>query len=44
MAKRLLYNTMQYSNENTTDYLVRFRNAWKVNEACNVSQIKKDVQ
>ena len=22
-----LYNTMQYASENTTDYLVRFRNA-----------------
>ena len=30
-----MYNTMQYSNENTTDYLVSFRNSQNVNEACN---------
>ena len=28
---RLLYNTMQYANKNTSDYLVRFCNAQKVN-------------
>ena len=32
---------MQYANENTTDY---FRNAQKVNEACNRSLITKVVQ
>ena len=26
---RRMYNTMQYASENTTDYLVRFRNAQK---------------
>ena len=35
---------MQYSNENTTDYLVRFRNAQKVNESCDGSLITKGVQ
>ena len=35
---------MQYANENTTDYLVRFRNAQKVNEAINRSLITKGVQ
>ena len=35
---------MQYSNDNTTYYLVRFRNAHKVNEACNRSLITKGVQ
>ena len=35
---------MQYDNENTTDYLVRFRNAQKVNEACNGSLTTKGVQ
>ena len=39
-----MYNTIQYANENTTDYLVRFRNAQKVNEACNGSLITKGVQ
>ena len=44
LSTRLLYNTMQYANENTTNYLVRFRNSQKVNEACNVSLITKGVQ
>ena len=35
---------MQYANDNTTDYLVRFRNDQKVNEACNRSLITKGVQ
>ena len=30
-----MYNTMQYANKNTTEYLDRLRNAQKVNEACN---------
>ena len=39
-----MYNTMQYANKNTTDYLVRFCNAQKVNESCNESMITKGVQ
>ena len=35
---------MQYANENTNDYLVRFRNAQKVNEACDGILITKFVQ
>ena len=35
---------MQYANENTNDYLVRFRNAQKFNEACDGSLITKGVQ
>ena len=35
---------MQYDNDNTTDYLVRFRNAHKVNEACNGILITKGIQ
>ena len=35
---------MQYANENTTDYLVMFRNAQKVNESCNRSLINKGIQ
>ena len=35
---------MQYASENTTDYLVRFHNAQKVNEACDGSLITKGVQ
>ena len=35
---------MQYAIENTTDYLFRFRNAQKVNEACDGSLITKGVQ
>ena len=41
---RSLYNTMQYANKNTTDYLVRFHNAQKFNEACNGSLITRFVQ
>ena len=41
---RRMYNTMQYANENITDYLVRFHNAQKFNEACNGSLITKGVQ
>ena len=35
---------MQYANDNTTNYLVRFRNAQKVDEACNGILITKGVQ
>ena len=35
---------MQYARDNNTDYLVRFRNAQKVNEACYRSLITKGVQ
>ena len=35
---------MQYANENTTEYLVRFQNSQKVNEACNGSIITRVVQ
>ena len=35
---------MQHSNENTTDYPVRFRNEQRANEACNESLIKRGVQ
>ena len=35
---------MQYANENTTDYLVRFCNAQKVNEACDGILITKGIQ
>ena len=35
---------MQYASENNTEYLVRFRNAQKVNEACDGSLITKGVQ
>ena len=44
LSTRHRYNTIQYAKENTTDYLVRFRNAQKVNEACNGSLITKGVQ
>ena len=44
LSTRRLYNTMQYANENTTDYSVRFRNAEKVNESCNRILITKGVQ
>ena len=43
LAVRYLYNTMKYSNKNTTDYLVRFRNTHKVNEVCNWSLIPRDI-
>ena len=39
-----MYNIMQYSNKNTTNYLVRFRNAQKVNETCNERLFTKGVQ
>ena len=39
-----LYNTMQYANENTTDYLVRFLNAQKVNGSCERSLLAKVLQ
>ena len=35
---------MQLTSENTTDYLVGFRNSQKVNEACDGSLITKGVQ
>ena len=44
LATRRLYNTMQYSNKNTTDYLLSFCNIQKVNEVCNGSLIEKGVQ
>ena len=39
LATICMYSTMQYTNNNTTEYLVRFRNANKVNEACNGSLV-----
>ena len=44
LSTRRLYNTTQYASKSTTDYLVRFRNAQKVNEACDGSLITKGVQ
>ena len=44
LSTRHLYNTMQYSNNNTTDYLFRFRNSKKFNEAFNGSLIINGVQ
>ena len=44
LSMRRLYNTMQYTNDNTTDYLVRLRNSQKFNEACNGRLITKGVQ
>ena len=41
---RCLYNTMQCANKNTTDYLVKFRNAYKFNEDCNGILITRGVQ
>ena len=35
---------MQYANDNTTDYLFRFLNTHKFNEACNGSLITRGVQ
>ena len=35
---------MQYANENTTNYLFRFRNEQKVNESYNRSLLTKGVQ
>ena len=39
LATMCMYNSMQYINNNTTEYLIRSHNAQKVNEACNVSLI-----
>ena len=44
LPTRRLYNTTKCANKNTTNYLVRFRNAQKVNEACNGILITKGVQ
>ena len=44
LSTRQQYNTMQYAIDNTTDYLFRFRNAQKFNEACDGSLITKGVQ
>ena len=44
LYKRLIYNIMQYANENTTTYLFRLHNTQKVNEACNGSLVKKGVK
>ena len=44
LTTRRLYNTMQYANKSTTDYLVRFFNTHKANEACNGSLITRDVK
>ena len=41
LSTRRLYNTMQYANNNTTDYLFSFYNAQKVNEACDGSLITR---
>ena len=38
-----MYNSMQYTNNNNTEYLIRFRNTQKVNEACNGSLITRGV-
>ena len=44
LATRRLYNKIHSTDENTTDYLVRFRNEQKVNEACNGSLISRGLQ
>ena len=44
LSTRRIYNTIQYFNNNTTDYLVRFLNSQKLNEACNVRLITKGIQ
>ena len=44
LSTRRMYNTMQYANKNITDYLIRFRNSQRVNEACDGSLITKRVQ
>ena len=44
VLKKAEYPLMQYTNENTTDYLVRFHNDQKVNEDCNGSLTTKGVQ
>ena len=35
---------MQYTREITADYLVRYHNAYKANEACNGILIKRGIQ
>ena len=44
MTSRQLYNTMQHSNENMTNYLVRFHNYQNSNDACNGSLITRGLQ
>ena len=44
LATRRMYNTMNYTNENKTNYLFIFKNAHEVNEACNGSIISRRVQ
>ena len=44
LVNRLLYNTIQYINDDTTDYLVRFCNLHKVNKAFNGSLISRGFQ
>ena len=44
LAKRRLHNTTQNVNDNTTDYVVRFGNAQRVNKACNGSLTSRGVQ
>ena len=44
LETRQLYNITQYSNDKTTDYLVRFHNYRKVNEVCNGSIISRGFQ
>ena len=39
-----MYNTIQYTKNNKTNYLVRFRDSHKVNEACNRRIISRIVQ
>ena len=39
-----MYNTIQYTNTNTTNYPVRFRNAQKVNKVFNMSLILRGFQ
>ena len=44
LATRWLYNTIQHANVNTTNYLFRFCNSQKVNEAWNVSLTTRRVK
>ena len=44
LVTRRLHNTIQYTNDKNTNYLVRFRNAQKVKEACNGRTISRRVQ
>ena len=44
LETRLLYNTIKYVNENTTDYLIRFRNSQKANKACNENLVTRIFQ